>query len=112
MIEINLGTVGGWAENGNISADRVKFTTITLNNRYISTNSIVLLTVVDKVDVVVNNTVNAAQAVFTLDVDGRAAGSCSVQIAALLRNGATDNNSPFSDGDKIRIGYMIVNPSR
>jgi hypothetical protein len=112
VIEINLGTVGGWADNDNISNDRFKITSITLNNRYITTSSIILLQVVDKVDVVVSNTVNTNHAVFVLEADGRAAGSCSVIISAQLRNGATSNGNPFSDGDKIKIGYMIVNPSK
>jgi len=108
VIEIDLGTIGF----GVISQDRPQFATITLNNRYITTNSIVLLTVVDKVDVNVASTVNVNEAIFSLDVDGRAAGSCSVQIAAQLRSFAAGNNQPFNVGDKIRIGYMIVNPSR
>jgi len=113
VIDVNLGTVGGWANNGNIKDAAWKKTSITINNRYISTSSIVMFTIVDKVNV--SGGPDPEECVFVLEGDNRASGSILLQISAMGREGGANVNgsgSAFADGDKIKIGYVIVNPSR
>ncbi|MBS1560626.1 MAG: hypothetical protein JSS89_03395 [Bacteroidetes bacterium] len=110
VIEVNLGTVGGWIDNANTSTDRMKMTSITLNNRYITTNSIVFFTVIDKVNNSGGDDPDPEEGMFSVNGDGRATGSIVMSIGYTLANGV--GTGAWDNGDKIRIGYMIVNPSK
>lgn len=110
VIEVNLGTVGNWQDNATPSTDRFKKTTFTLTNRYINTSSIVLFTVIDMVNSG-STTPNPEEGIYIVNGDGRAAGSIVVHLGVTITNGG-NTGSAWQNGDKVRIGYMIVNPSK
>ncbi|HZV12091.1 MAG TPA: hypothetical protein VFA55_02675, partial [Candidatus Kapabacteria bacterium] len=80
---------------------------VTINNRYASTSSIILLNVDE---VVYGGTApDPRTCAWILHCESRAAGSFKVHIFMLP---SATNATNFHNTDKIRIGYMIVNPSR
>ncbi len=106
VIELTLG--GG---NLNTSAPTAgtfqSLGTVTINNRYVAGSSIVLVSVVSKIDD--SSGPSPENAVFILDVDDRTSGSFTIRVGMIP---TADNASNFSTDDKIRVGYVVVNPSR
>ena len=81
--------------------------TVTITNRYITTSSIILASVVDKIDG--GGSPSPQNAVYKVDVQSRAAGSCVIHIGMFPT--ATDVNK-FQGSDYIRVGYIVINPGR
>jgi transcriptional regulator with XRE-family HTH domain len=81
--------------------------TLTINNRYVTTESIIHVTVVSKVDE--GTAPNPESAVYMLDVDNRAAGSFVLRIGMIP---TATNGSNYQNTDAIRVGYTVVNPSK
>ncbi len=80
---------------------------ITVNNRYCMAASIALVYIVSKLDDGVAP--DCSQAEYFADVNNRVAGSFSVHVGMIP---TITNGSNYSTSDKIRVGYIIVNPGR
>ena len=80
---------------------------ITVNNRYCTSTSIVLAYIVSKSDDGVSP--DCSQADYFADVCNRASGSFSLHIGMIptITTGAN-----YSTSDKIRVGYIIVNAGK
>ncbi len=102
---------------------------LTINNKYAKSNSIVFLQVIDLIDGTTNQTatktfslpggtLNAGTFTFATAVDGRATGSFVISVSMRFdhttqtSSHTIDGGAASSDRDKIRVGYMIVNPSK
>jgi len=81
--------------------------TLTVNNRYCSTSSIILINVLSKIDDGV--TPDAKLAEYFVDVDNRAAGSFDIRVGMLP---TTTDLSNYTTSDKIRVGYVIINAGK
>jgi hypothetical protein len=81
--------------------------TLTINNRYCATSSIILVNILAKTDDGVTPDAKAAE--YFVDVDNRASGSFDIRVGMLPT--ATDVSN-YTTSDKIRIGYVIINPGR
>jgi hypothetical protein len=81
--------------------------TMTINNRYITTSSIILVNVVDKVDG--GGAPSPKNCMYKVDVESRAAGSCVIRLGMMPF--VTDASS-FQGSDGIRIAYAVVNPGK
>jgi hypothetical protein len=81
--------------------------TMTINNRYITASSIILVNVVDKVDG--GGSPSPKNCMYKVDVESRAAGSCVIRLGMMPF--VTDASS-FQGSDGIRIAYAVVNPGK
>src|SRR6185312_15651653 len=81
--------------------------TVTINNRYVSSNSIILANVVSKINGGGNP--DPGNAVFKVDVESRTAGSFVLHIGMMP---TTTDASTFQGSDFIHIGYLVINPGR
>ncbi|SRR5579883_885626 len=81
--------------------------TLTINNRYTSSSSIVLVSVLQKTDDGVAPDCRLAQ--YFCDVNNRTSGAFAIRIGMIP---TTTNALNYSTSDKIRIGYTIINPGR
>lgn len=94
---------------------------IQINNRYVTSNSIILVEVISQIEGSTNQrstTFNSSNLTFTTSVRNRAAGSFRLTIDVFNTTNslgvwldATDGGGA-TDFDKIRVGYVIINPSR
>ena len=106
VVELTLG-------GGNLATSAPKtgifqdLGTITINNRYCTTTSIVLVSIVSKLDD--GSAPDCRQADYFADVSNRAAGSFSLTIGMLP---TATSGSNYSTSDKIRVGYTIINAGR
>ena len=106
VIELTLG-------GGNLSTSAPTFGvfqdlgSVTVNNRYCSSTSIVIVTILSKIDDGIAP--NCKQAEYFADVDNRASGSFSLRVGMIP---TATNATNYSTSDKIRVGYIIVNPGR
>lgn len=81
--------------------------TVTINNRYITSSSIILAGVVAK-----NNgggLPDPKNSVYKVDVESRTAGSCVLRIGMLP---FVTDPSNYQGSDNIRVGYAVINPSK
>lgn len=106
VIELTLGG-GNLATVAPTSGVFQDLGSITVNNRYCTSSSIVLVYIVSKNDDGVSP--DCSQADYFADVCNRASGSFSLHIGMIptITTGAN-----YSTSDKIRVGYIIVNPGR
>src|SRR5439155_3428723 len=81
--------------------------TFTINNRYITSSSIIRINVVDKIDG--GGSPNPENSIYRVDVESRTAGSCVVRIGLLPFVTETNN---FQGSDYISVGYSVINPGR
>ncbi len=81
--------------------------TVTIYNRYITTSSIILAAVVEKING--GGDPSPQDAVYRVDVESRAAGSCVIHIGMFPT--VTDINK-FEGSDYIHVGYLVLNPGR
>ena len=81
--------------------------TVTINNRYIMVNSIIVADVVAKTNG--GGTPDPKNSVYRVDVESRTAGSCVLRIGMVPF--VTDAGT-FQGSDYIRIGYVVINPGR
>jgi hypothetical protein len=81
--------------------------TFTINNRYITANSIVLASVVAKINGGGNP--DPKNSIFQVQVQSRAAGSCVVRVG--MTPVATDPGS-YQGSDYIRVAYVVINPGK
>ena len=79
---------------------------MTIRNRYVTPNSIVLVQVVDASGTTLGGLLNIT---FSTLVDDRANGSFKLSVSAHL-TGLLPLTLGGTDG--IRIGYMVINPSK
>ena len=106
VIELTLGG-GNLATVAPINGVFEDLGTVTINNRYCSSSSIVLVSVVSKIDDGVSP--DCRQAVYFVDATSRASGSFTIRIGMIP---TVTDFSNYSTSDKIRIGYTIINPGR
>jgi hypothetical protein len=89
---------------------------ITINNRYATTNSIILLQVLSTTDGSTNQVAggfSTANVTFSTLVDNRQTGSFEISIGMYSLNAIIiDGGLLATDDDPIRIGYTIINPSK
>ncbi|HET7152906.1 MAG TPA: hypothetical protein VFJ29_04005, partial [Candidatus Kapabacteria bacterium] len=106
VIEFTLGAgnIPTGAPTANITQD---LGTVTITNRYTSATSIVLVNIENVTDDGTAPDPNTCA--WTLNVTSRAAGSFKVHV---FMTPTVTNVANFQNADKIRIGYMILNPSR
>ena len=81
--------------------------TVTINNRYITANSIVLASVVDKVSG--GSSPFPQNAVYKVDVESRSAGSCVIHIGM---SPTVTSAGKFQGSDYLRVGYIVINPGK
>src|SRR5581483_11393913 len=81
--------------------------TLTVNNRYASSTSIVLVSVLQKIDD--GSAPDCKQAEYFVDVDNRTSGTFDLRIGMIPTTTSLTN---YSTSDKIRIGYTIINAGR
>ena len=81
--------------------------TVTINNRYITTNSIILANVVSKIDG--GSSPSPKNSIYHIDVESRSAGSCVLRISMIPF--VTDPGT-YQGSDYIRIAYAVINPGR
>jgi hypothetical protein len=109
-IQFDLSTVTFNNNNNMVSNETRVSDAITINNRYARNGSIIMFTINDKVDEgTAPNPINVA---FTINCINRNNGNFVIRIYATSRNNLAGSGTPFQAGDLLRVGYMIVNPSR
>ena len=81
--------------------------TETINNRYITASSIILAGVIAKINA--SSDPSPKDAIYRVDVQSRAAGSCVIRIGVIPTSTSTHI---FHTNDYIRIGYVVINPGR
>lgn len=109
-IQFDLSTVTFNNNNNMVSNETRVSDVITINNRYARNGSIIMFTINDKVDEgTAPNPVNVA---FTVNCVNRNNGNFVIRLYATSRNNLPGSGNPFQAGDLLRVGYMIVNPSR
>lgn len=109
-IEFDLSTVTFNNNNNMVSNETRVSDAITINNRYARNGSIIMFTINDKIDEgTAPNPVNVA---FTINCVNRNNGNFVIRLYATSRNNLPGTGNPFQAGDLLRVGYMIVNPSR
>jgi hypothetical protein len=81
--------------------------TVTINNRYITANSIILADVVAKVNGGGNP--DPKNSVFQVEVQSRTAGSCVVRIS--MTPFVTDPGT-YQGSDYLRLAYLVINPGK
>ena len=113
MIEIGTGADVAVANGaiGNI------LNRITINNRYVTANSIILLTVLNTADGTTNQdagAIGSANVTYSTAVDARGAGSfvLSVNLANASGGALVFDGGAGTDSDLLRIGYLVINPAR
>jgi hypothetical protein len=107
IVELSLGASGNLQTSAPTASVMQDLGSVTINNRYTQSGSIVLVNVLATIDDgVAPNPQNAA---FMLTVDNTTSGSFLLRVKMIP---ALTNASNYSTSDKIRVGYMIVNKSR
>jgi hypothetical protein len=107
VVELTLGAAGNLVTGAPTASTIQALGTITINNRYCQSGSIVLLNVVNMTDD--GNAPDPRDAAFILNVDNTSSGSFSIRVKMIP---AVTNAANYTTNDKIRIGYVIVNKSR
>ncbi len=106
VIELTLGG-GNLSTSAPTSGVFQNLGTLTINNRYASSTSIVLVSVVQKIDD--GSAPDCKQAEYFVDVDNRTSGAFDIRIGMIPTATSLSN---YSTSDKIRVGYTIINPGR
>jgi|GEM_PF-1406848 len=107
VIELTLGAAGNLTTSAPTSGVFQNLGSITINNRYCSSTSIVIVNIVSKSDDGV--TPDCEQAQYFADIDNRASGSFSLRVGMIPTTTSATN---YTTSDKIRVGYVIINPGR
>jgi hypothetical protein len=108
VVEFTLGAGGNLVTAAPTANSTQDLGTVVINNRYASASSIVLV----NVDNVFDNGVapDPNTCAWVVNVASRAAGSFTIHV--FMTPTVTNAITNFQNADKIRIGYVIVNPSR
>jgi hypothetical protein len=106
VIELTLGG-GNLATAAPTAGVYQNLGTLTINNRYTGASSIVLVNIEQKIDDGVAP--DSKQAEYFVDVDNRTAGSFDIRVGMIP---TTTSASNYTTSDKIRIGYIVINPGR
>jgi len=106
VIELTLGG-GNLSTSAPVSGVFQSLGTLTVNNRYCSSTSIILINVLSKSDD--GSAPDCRQAEYFVDVDNRASGTFDIRVSMIPN---TTNLSNYSTSDKIRVGYTIINAGR
>ena len=104
---IQLGMITDLAAAAPTSGVYQDLGTVTINNRYINANSIVLASIVAKTNG--GGTPDPKNSVFKVDIESRAAGSCVIRIGMIPF--VTDPGS-YQGSDNIRLAYVVINPGK
>ncbi|MHB8392206.1 MAG: hypothetical protein ACYDBH_21955 [Acidobacteriaceae bacterium] len=105
VIELAMGTdLGAGPPTAGVYED---LGTLTINNRYITTSSIILANVIEKDNG--SSDPDPREAVYRVDIESRSAGSCVIHIGMIP---FASSIHPFHTNDYIRIGYIVINPGR
>jgi trimeric autotransporter adhesin len=106
VIELTLGG-GNLSTSAPTSGVFQNLGTLTINNRYCTSSSIVLVSVVSKIDD--GSAPDSRLAEYLVDVSNRTTGAFDIRVGMIP---TTTSLSNYTTSDKIRVGYMIVNPGR
>ncbi len=106
VIEFTMGASGNLVTSNPDAGVLQDLGTKTINNSYVTSTSIILINVVSKTDD--GSGPSPRKAFFMLDVESRGSGSFSLHIGMIPAETIAQNY----DGDSIRIGYIVVNPSK
>ena len=91
---------------------------ITINNRYVTANSIILVEVLAQSEGTTTQsgtTFAGKNVTFSSSVRNRTAGSFTLTIDILNATGGNivvDGGANATDRDKIRVGYVVINPGK
>ena len=107
VIELTLGATGNLVTAAPTSGTFQNLGTVTINNRYASASSIVIVSVENKTDDGVAP--DCKLATYFVDVDNRANGAFDIRVGMIP---TTTSVSNYTTSDKIRIGYTIINAGR
>ncbi len=107
VIELTLGATGNLVTAAPTAGTFQNLGTLTINNRYTSASSIVIVSVLSKIDDGILP--DAKQAEYFVDVDNRTSGAFDIRVGMIP---TATNVTNYSTSDKIRIGYTIINPGR
>ncbi|MDP4199653.1 MAG: hypothetical protein Q8922_03520 [Bacteroidota bacterium] len=80
---------------------------VTINNRYITSSSIILVGVVDKINGGGNP--DPRNSIYRVDVESRASGSCTLRVSMIP---FVSDTHVYPASNYIRIGYIVINPGR
>lgn len=107
VVELSLGG-GALATSAPTSGVLQDLGTVQINNDYAKTQSIINVSVVDITDdgAAPNPVTNSF---FIVNVVGRGNGSFTIHVAMIPNE---TNGTNYSTNDNIRIGYILVNPSK
>jgi hypothetical protein len=107
MIELSLGASGDLATSAPTANVMQNLGSITINNRYCQTGSIVLVNVAGMIDD--GSAPDPRDAGFIVNTESTSSGSFVLRIKMVP---SSTNATNYSTNDKVRIGYMIVNKSK
>ncbi|HET6401847.1 MAG TPA: hypothetical protein VFH95_10655, partial [Candidatus Kapabacteria bacterium] len=107
VVELTLGALGNLATSAPTSGTMQDLGSVTIDNRYCESGSIVLTNVVAMIDD--GSAPNPQDAAWILNVASTTSGSFVLRIKMIP---ATTSASNYSTSDKIRVGYVIVNKSK
>ena len=103
IIKLRMGG-GDLGTNPPVAGEFQDLGSITISNPYISTSSVVHVTIVDKWDE--GSIPDPCTAIYVADVSNRAAGTCNVRIGMIP---AVTSKSNFQRKDAIYLGYSVMN---
>lgn len=106
VIELTLGASGDLTTSPPTTGTFQELGTVTINNTFSKTTSIVLINVINKTNAGAGP--SPLNSLFLIDVETRANGSFTVHVGMIPNETSAQNY----DNDKIKLGYMIVNPSK
>ena len=80
---------------------------VTVNNRYITASSIILVGVVEKING--GGSPDPRNCIYRVDVESRTTGSCVLRISMIP---FVSDVHTYPASNYIRVGYVIINPGR
>jgi hypothetical protein len=107
VIELTLGAAGDLPTAAPTASAIQDLGVITVNNRYCVAGSIILVNVSDFTDD--GSAPNVHDAAFIVNVDNTAVGSFDIRVKMIP---TLTNGSNYTTNDKVRVGYIIINPSK
>jgi hypothetical protein len=107
VIELTLGATGNLTTVAPTAGTPQDLGSVTINNKYCAAGSIVLVNVIDFTDGGAAPDVH--DAAFIVNVDNTTTGSFDIRTKMIPTVTSASN---YTTTDKVRIGYIIVNPSK
>jgi hypothetical protein len=107
IVEFTLGSSGNLQTSAPTAGVIQDLGSVTINNRYAETGSVVLTNVVAMIDDGVAP--NPQSAAWIVNADNTSTGSFVIRVKMIPAQTSASN---YSSSDKVRVGYVIVNKSK